>query len=77
MFHEMFVHLSPAYHGRGGPFTISHSKTVALTETLIQAGQAAGLPFNEDYNGKTMEGWLHVVSRRFYRNTSFVVSALV
>ncbi|CAG5124863.1 unnamed protein product [Candidula unifasciata] len=44
------------YHGHGGPLPISHSKTVALGDTLIKAGQAVGIPFNEDYNGRTMEG---------------------
>ncbi|CAG5124864.1 unnamed protein product [Candidula unifasciata] len=44
------------YHGQGGPFTINHLKSQPLSAKIIQAGQAAGFPYNEDYNGRTMEG---------------------
>uniref|UniRef100_A0A0B7BEN7 Glucose-methanol-choline oxidoreductase N-terminal domain-containing protein n=1 Tax=Arion vulgaris TaxID=1028688 RepID=A0A0B7BEN7_9EUPU len=47
---------SSQYHGHGGPFTINHLKSKPLSAKIIEAGQAAGYSYNEDYNGRTMEG---------------------
>ncbi len=46
------------YHGSGGPVHVSDvSKHVhPLCDVYIKAGQEIGLPFNEDFNGKSQEG---------------------
>jgi choline dehydrogenase len=44
-------------HGIGGPLTISDVPYVDATERLwMEAAQAAGLPFNDDFNGEVQEG---------------------
>jgi choline dehydrogenase len=46
-----------AYHGTGGLWNVADLRCVnPLTHTFIQAAQAAGLPFNEDFNGATQDG---------------------
>ncbi|CAG5127880.1 unnamed protein product [Candidula unifasciata] len=47
------------YHGHGGPFTINHIKYKPLSAKIVEAAQAAGYPYNEDYNGRTQEGISH------------------
>ena len=50
-------HGNSPYHRVGGPLTISDVPYVDATERLwIEAAQAAGLPFNDDFNGPTQEG---------------------
>lgn len=45
------------YHGSGGPLNIADVPFVDPVEDLwLEAAQAAGLPFNEDFNGGTQEG---------------------
>jgi choline dehydrogenase len=45
------------YHSVGGPLTISDVPYVDPTERLwIEAAEAAGLPFNDDFNGERQEG---------------------
>jgi choline dehydrogenase len=45
------------YHGVGGPLTISDVPYVCPTERKwMEAAQAAGLPFNDDFNGESQEG---------------------
>lgn len=46
-----------AYHGTGGPLTVSdqpgHSK---VAEAIVAAAQEAGIPYNPDFNGAEQEG---------------------
>jgi choline dehydrogenase-like flavoprotein len=44
------------YHGHDGPLTTSHVKTKPVNAKIVEAAQTVGFPFNEDYNGRTMEG---------------------
>lgn len=45
------------YHGAAGPLTVTRGRsTNPLFEAWIEAGQQAGLPFNDDFNGATQEG---------------------
>jgi choline dehydrogenase len=45
------------FHATGGPLTISDVPYVDPTERLwLEAAQAAGLPFNDDFNGERQEG---------------------
>ncbi|CAG5127881.1 unnamed protein product [Candidula unifasciata] len=48
-----------SYHGYKGPLAVSLMNTVPLSNKLIEAGQAAGYPYNVDYNEETMEGISH------------------
>ncbi len=47
-----------AWRGSGGPLFISENKRDLhpLTDMFLQASQAAGLPFNPDFNGAEQEG---------------------
>ena len=50
-------HGNSPFHNVGGPLTISDVPYVDPTERLwIEAARAAGLPFNDDFNGATQEG---------------------
>src|SRR5689334_1360430 len=45
------------WHGTGGPLTVSDVKdTHPLAEAFIAAGEHAGIPRNDDFNGATQEG---------------------
>ena len=45
------------YHGRGGPLGVSDSRFHSeLSESFISAGEEAGLPRREDFNGAELEG---------------------
>jgi choline dehydrogenase len=50
-----------AYRGSGGPLFVSANTRDrhALCETYIEAANAAGLPYNPDFNGTTQEGVGH------------------
>ncbi|HJV80397.1 choline dehydrogenase [Noviherbaspirillum sp.] len=44
-------------HGVGGPLNVADVRTPnVLSRTFIQAGIQAGIPYNEDFNGKEQEG---------------------
>lgn len=48
------------YHGQNGPLKIDYVDPSPLVKTLIQAGTDMGYPINPDYNGKSMEGYIHI-----------------
>lgn len=46
-----------AFHGSGGPLSVSDNRVSRpICDAWIAAAQAAGYPFNPDYNGATQEG---------------------
>ncbi len=46
-----------AYHGTGGPLNVSDMRlSRPICDAWVAAAQAAGYPFNPDYNGATQEG---------------------
>jgi len=46
-----------AFHGVGGPMSVSDSRSMApLIETMLEASVAAGHQLNNDFNGATQEG---------------------
>ncbi|WP_300348590.1 GMC family oxidoreductase N-terminal domain-containing protein, partial [uncultured Alcanivorax sp.] len=48
------------YHGAGGPLNVSDMRlSRAICDAWVTAAQAAGFPFNPDYNGATQEGAFH------------------
>jgi choline dehydrogenase len=54
---ETFSRGADQYRGGKGPLRVNdHRSRTALTETIVQAGEQAGLPFNPDYNGAEQEG---------------------
>lgn len=45
------------FHGNAGPLSVSDMRIKRpITDAWVAAAQAAGYPFNPDYNGKTQEG---------------------
>jgi len=45
------------YHGNQGPLSVSNMRIQRpITDAWVAAAQAAGYPFNPDYNGATQEG---------------------
>jgi choline dehydrogenase len=45
------------FHGDKGPLSVSNMRIQRpITDAWVAAAQAAGYPFNPDYNGKTQEG---------------------
>ncbi|MDC1275216.1 choline dehydrogenase [Ascidiaceihabitans sp.] len=45
------------YHGDDGPLSVSNMRIQRpITDAWVEAAQAAGYPFNPDYNGETQEG---------------------
>ncbi|MEW2914143.1 choline dehydrogenase [Leisingera sp. JC11] len=45
------------FHGTGGPLSVSNMRIQRpITDAWVAAAQAAGYPFNPDYNGATQEG---------------------
>jgi choline dehydrogenase len=49
---------SDAYHGTEGPVTVSTpDETSELYQAFLSAGQAAGYPLTEDFNGRSQEGF--------------------
>jgi choline dehydrogenase len=46
-----------AYHGVGGPLSVSDSRSMApLIETMLEASELAGLDYNPDFNGARQDG---------------------
>lgn len=46
------------YHGTSGPLCVSDLRTVnPLSEAFVAAGEEAGFPRNNDFNGETQEGF--------------------
>ncbi|GFO28420.1 glucose dehydrogenase [acceptor] [Plakobranchus ocellatus] len=48
-----------AYRGKDGPLTINWMNSGPLAQKLLEAGQDLGFS-NDDYNGKSMEGYFHI-----------------
>ncbi|MEM8970738.1 MAG: choline dehydrogenase [Pseudomonadota bacterium] len=45
------------FHGQGGPLTVSNMRLQRpICDAWVAAAQAAGYPFNPDYNGRSQEG---------------------
>jgi len=45
------------WHGVGGPLNVADIRTPnVLSQTFIQAGVQAGVPYNDDFNGREQEG---------------------
>lgn len=45
------------WHGVGGPLNVADIRTPnVLSQTFIQAGVQAGIPYNDDFNGREQEG---------------------
>lgn len=67
-----------AYHGSNGPLPVSRYGDVpSLSHKLVEAFQESGLPYNDDYNGRTREGIAYTQfnvkeSQRWSSATSFV-----
>jgi choline dehydrogenase len=54
---EDFQHGANAFHGSGGPLKVAdHTYAHPLADAVIQAGRQAGLPENDDFNGRALEG---------------------
>lgn len=55
---EQVNELDSGYHGASGELNVTFSTRFAtpLSTAFIEAGQAAGLPYNSDYNGKEQKG---------------------
>ena len=49
--------LSDEYHGTDGPLNVAERRyTNPLSHVFVEAAQAAGIPFNPDFNGATQHG---------------------
>ena len=45
------------WHGQGGPLNVTHVRyTNPVVQAFVQAGQQAGVPLNDDFNGAEQEG---------------------
>lgn len=63
------------YHGDSGPLAVSNMRiSRPITDAWVAAAQAAGYPFNPDYNGETQEGvgFFQLTSRNGRRCSSAV-----
>ncbi len=63
------------YHGDQGPLSVSNMRIQRpITDAWVAAAQAAGYPFNSDYNGATQEGvgYFQLTSRNGRRCSSAV-----
>lgn len=46
-----------AFHGTGGPLSVTNARlSRPICDSWVEAAQAAGYPFNPDYNGESQEG---------------------
>ena len=45
-----------AFHGTGGPLTVSYSPQSEVMDAMIEAAKQAGIPHNPDFNGEKQEG---------------------
>ena len=70
--------LADCYHGHGGPLWVSDQVGPhPITRAFVKAIQQYGLPYNADFNGKTMYGaGLYQVTCRHGRRRSAAVSYL-
>ncbi len=66
------------FHGTGGPLSVSDLKyRNPLSAVFVEAGVAAGMPRNEDFNGATQEGvGFYQVTQRDGRRCSTAVAYL-
>ncbi len=63
------------FHGDQGPLSVSNMRIQRpITDAWVAAAQAAGYPFNPDYNGATQEGvgFFQLTSRKGWRCSSAV-----
>ncbi|MFY0312125.1 GMC family oxidoreductase [Leisingera sp. D0M16] len=63
------------FHGTGGPLSVSNMRIQRpITDAWVAAAQAAGYPFNPDYNGATQEGvgFFQLTSRKGRRCSAAV-----
>lgn len=63
------------YHGQGGPLWVSDQSTPhPLSRAFVRAMQQYGMPYNPDFNGKSMEGagFYQVTARRGVRRSAAV-----
>lgn len=63
------------YHGDSGPLSVSNMRiSRPITDAWVAAAQAAGYPFNPDYNGASQEGvgFFQLTSRRGRRCSAAV-----
>ena len=55
---ETHIDRDDAFHGRGGELTVQRGRGAnALFDAYVQAGQQAGYPFTDDFNGAGQEGF--------------------
>jgi choline dehydrogenase len=62
-------------HGAGGPLSVTEGRSRYRTcEAFIEAGQEAGLPLNEDFNGHEQDGvgWYQLTQRNGLRCSAAV-----
>src|SRR5262245_36883637 len=63
------------YHGIGGPLNVADLRTLnPMARAFVEAGMAAGLPFNPDFNGQDQlgVGYYQVTQRRGKRHSAAV-----
>ena len=49
--------IDPAFHGTSGPLNVAPLRSVnPMARAYLEAAEAAGFPFNPDFNGKTQSG---------------------
>ena len=66
---------SDDFHGQGGPLSVSDMRLQRpICDAWVEAAQAAGYPFNPDYNGANQEGvgYFQLTTRRGRRCSSAV-----
>ena len=55
---EAHVDRSDSFHGNAGELTVTRARGAnAMFETYLEAGQQAGYPFTDDFNGASQEGF--------------------
>lgn len=71
-------HLADRFHGQGGPLWVSDQVSPhPISRAFVRAAQQYGLPYNSDFNGKTMLGaGFYQVTCRDGRRRSSAVSYL-
>ncbi len=63
-----------AYHGVGGPLSVSDSTPHELVDAYVRAGEEIGLPRNDDFNGASQEGvgYFQLTNRKGFRCSAAV-----
>lgn len=71
---EDFCGGADAFHGTGGPLSVSDTPRHPLVEAMIESAGAIGIPRNDDFNGATQEGagYFHTTTRRGRRCSTAV-----